>query len=94
LGGELLRYRRVAEAIARYQASLEVRPDDPETHYNLGVALAARQRVDEAIGQYRKAISLAPDDPRSHNNLASILAFRGQFQLAETHLRHVTWPSR
>lgn len=89
LGGELLRRRRVAEAIVRYEAALKVRPDDPEAHYNLAVALAARQRVDDAIRQYRRAISLAPDDPRSHNNLASLLASRGQLQLAETHFRHV-----
>ncbi len=34
----------------------EVEPDDPETHYNLGVAFREMGLIDEAIGEFQKAV--------------------------------------
>jgi tetratricopeptide (TPR) repeat protein len=43
-------------AIAAYQASLNLEPDNPGAHSNLGAAYVRLGRYDEAIAQYRKAV--------------------------------------
>src|SRR5271165_3003892 len=44
-----------AELIRR---SIEIRPDDPSAHNNLGIALDGCGRLDEAIASWREAIRL------------------------------------
>jgi len=64
-----------AEAIGHYRAALELRPDYPEAHYNLGVALgrtgAPRGQV---IAEYREALRLKPGFDEAEFDLANALA--------------------
>jgi tetratricopeptide (TPR) repeat protein len=50
--------------------------DDPETHYNLGVAFREMNLLDEAIGEFQKVVKGAGKRPRSPNYLqaCSLLA--------------------
>jgi tetratricopeptide (TPR) repeat protein len=50
--------------------------DDPETHYNLGVAFREMQLLDEAIGEFQKVVKGAGKKPHSPNYLqaCSLLA--------------------
>jgi tetratricopeptide (TPR) repeat protein len=43
--------------------------DDPEVHYNIGVALNEMGKADEAIAEYKKAIEIDPDYASAHYNL-------------------------
>ena len=67
---------REAEACSR--KAVELRPDYPEGHCNLGVALRSQQRFDEAIRSLREALRLKPDYPEAHHNLGMALAAESQ----------------
>jgi len=48
-------------------------PDDPVSHYNLGVTLAELDRVPEAIRQYERALQIKPGFAWAHYNLGIAL---------------------
>jgi protein O-GlcNAc transferase len=68
--------------MAAYRHALEIKPDYPEAHYNLGVALRERGQLDEAIAAYRHALELKPGYLEAHYNLGVALGDRGQFDEA------------
>jgi Flp pilus assembly protein TadD len=53
--------QRFANAAARFEAALQVRPDWPEAHNNLGIALASQGRIAEALTHFERAVQLKPD---------------------------------
>ena len=55
-------------ALAAFDRSLEVRPDDPETVMNRGVALGRLGRYEEVLASFDQALELLPDDPENHDN--------------------------
>jgi tetratricopeptide (TPR) repeat protein len=61
---------QLPEAIASFQAALRLKPDDAETHANLGNVLLLAGQTKEAIGQYEEALRLKPDDAAIRENLA------------------------
>jgi tetratricopeptide (TPR) repeat protein len=75
---------RLNEAVACYRRALELSPDYPEAHNNLGSALQAQGRLDEAVTCYRRALELRPDYPEAHNNLGSALQAQGRLDEAVT----------
>ena len=77
-GSLLLKRGQDNEAIAHYQTSLVLQPDDAVTRYNLGVALGKRGQTDEAIRQYQEALRLKPDYTEAHINLGGALGLNGQ----------------
>jgi Flp pilus assembly protein TadD len=65
---------RPDEAIAHFRKALDIRPDDADTHYNLGWALAATGRSEEALAQYRQALGIRSRFAKAMNSLAELLA--------------------
>jgi tetratricopeptide (TPR) repeat protein len=62
-------------ALAHYEAALRIRPDFPEAHYNLGVALSQLPgRAAESAAHFQRALDLGLDLPETHRHLASELA--------------------
>jgi tetratricopeptide (TPR) repeat protein len=55
-------------AIAAYERALQLRPDYPEAHNNLGNVLRTQGRVAQAILCYERALQLRPD----YANVASL----------------------
>jgi tetratricopeptide (TPR) repeat protein len=54
---------------------VELKPDDPSAHYNLGSALFdASGEASEALAQWREALRLAPDFVPALNRAARLLA--------------------
>jgi Flp pilus assembly protein TadD len=78
---------RVDEAIDHYERSLELNPTSAPTHYNLGIAYAARGRRDEARKEFQKAVDLDPDYAQAHNNLGAILSVSGDVAGALEHYK-------
>jgi protein O-mannosyl-transferase len=65
---------RLPEAIAEYEAALEIQPDHAEARNNLGTALArVPGRMPDAIAQYQMALRIKPDYVEAHNNLGAAL---------------------
>ena len=62
-----------AEAAAIMGNNVQTAPDDPEAHFNLGLALDKLGRLDEAAACYRRAIEIKLDYADAHNNLGSVL---------------------
>lgn len=74
-------------AIARYAESLRLNPGNPETHINLGTALAAKGELEAAVKAYETALRLKPDIPGAHYNLGLAQMVRGQAEEAIGHYR-------
>src|SRR5208283_5378268 len=57
-------------------AAAQAAKDDPETHYNLGVAFREMGLLDEAIGEFQKVAKLAGKDnfPPNYLQACSLLA--------------------
>lgn len=62
---EMYERGRWAEAEAELRKALELNPDQPEWHFNLGLTLEAAGRDLEALGCYQRAHELAPDQPEA-----------------------------
>ena len=75
------------EAITHYGKALQLKPFDPRTPYNLGVALQRQGRLDEAGQRYRQTLRLDPDHANAHHNLGVIFALRGELEEALEHHR-------
>jgi tetratricopeptide (TPR) repeat protein len=68
---------RMPDAIAEYRAALEIEPNYPEAHFNLGSALVHSgmpEKLPDAIAEYREALRLKPDYVEAHYNLANVLS--------------------
>jgi tetratricopeptide (TPR) repeat protein len=83
--GSVLAAQGDARAEQAYRRALMLRPDHPETHYNLGVYFLERGRLEEAIACYRKALGLRANFYAAHNNLANALRARGRADEALSH---------
>jgi len=70
--------RRVADAIAGFERAIAARPDYPEAHNNLGIALESSGRSAEAATHYRAALESRPNLAAAHNNLGRLLLARGE----------------
>lgn len=61
-------------AVPAWKKALDLDPNDPRGHNNLGVALVETGKTDEAIAEYRKSLELNAASSQTHNNLGSALA--------------------
>jgi protein O-mannosyl-transferase len=64
--------KRYEEAIAQYEKALELEPQQPAIHRNLGMLLARLGRFDEAKVHLRKTLELAPNEPAARETLDEI----------------------
>jgi tetratricopeptide (TPR) repeat protein len=69
-------------AVPAWKKALELAPEDPRGHNNLGTALFESGRTDEAIAEYRRSLELNPNSSQTHNNLGSALAEDGKMDEA------------
>ena len=65
---------RLPEAIAHYTTAVQLRPNYPEAHMNLGVALYLADRKAEALAPLETAVRLAPNNTVVRGMLETIRA--------------------
>jgi tetratricopeptide (TPR) repeat protein len=91
LGFLFLRRGELDKAISQFQAALNIRSKNSDTHYslgaaliqnNLGNALARKQLWDEAIDHLQEAVRLRPDYADAYFNLGSVLFQQGRIDQA------------
>jgi hypothetical protein len=68
-----------------WKAVLDVVPNNPRAHLNLGVALQSQGRINEPASCYRQALRLKPDFADAHSNLGYVLSAQGKFDMALEH---------
>jgi tetratricopeptide (TPR) repeat protein len=69
-------------AIAEYDKSIMLDPDNADTFVNRGKARANKGALDAAIADYDKAISLDPDNMLAYNNRCFVRVKKGDFDAA------------
>jgi ADP-heptose:LPS heptosyltransferase len=62
--------------------ALELNPEAPEFHNNLGLLRHAQADMEQAAACYRRALQLAPDNAAAHNNLGLALYESGRLEAA------------
>ena len=67
-GNRLFNADDFAGALAAYDRSLELHPDDPETLGNRGIAFATLGRYEEALAAHDRSLELRPEDPITLTN--------------------------
>ena len=91
LGFLFLRRGELDKAISQFQAALDIRSRNTETHYSLGAALiennlgnafARKQLWDEAIDHLEEAVRLRPDYADAYFNLGSVFFQQGRIDQA------------
>jgi tetratricopeptide (TPR) repeat protein len=82
---DLSEKHQFAEAIPAWRKAVELNPDDPRAHNNLGTALVETGKTDEAMAEYRRSLELNDQSSQAHNNLGSILAQEGKLDEALAH---------
>ncbi len=82
---------RLADAIAEYQAALELAPRYPQPHLNLASALTKLDdpgQMPHAIAEFEEALRLKPDYAEAHSDLANLLSrLPGRMPEAIAHYR-------
>jgi protein O-mannosyl-transferase len=68
--------RRYDEAIHEYEEALELEPQQPAIHRNLGMLLVKLGRYDEAIPHLRTTLQIVPNEPVAREMLDAIEASR------------------
>jgi len=66
--------RSYEEAIHEYEKALELEPQQPAIHRNLGLLLARLGRYDEAAAHLRATLQIVPDEPLARETLDAIEA--------------------
>jgi Flp pilus assembly protein TadD len=77
-----LRENRLEDAIFHASKAAEIRPDSPDAHSRLGVALSASGRNEEASIHFQKALETHQIRPRVHYNLGTLLLDSGHLDEA------------
>jgi Flp pilus assembly protein TadD len=67
---------RYDEAIRQYEEALDLDPQQPAIHRNLGMLLAQLGRYDEAIPHLRATLQMVPNEPVARETLDAIEATR------------------
>jgi tetratricopeptide (TPR) repeat protein len=61
LAHALVEQGRLDEAARYYERALELEPNLPETHWNVGISLASKKKHGSAIEQFRMALDIDPN---------------------------------
>jgi Flp pilus assembly protein TadD/2-polyprenyl-3-methyl-5-hydroxy-6-metoxy-1,4-benzoquinol methylase len=87
LGAVLKQIGKINESLVVSQRSVQLNPQDAETHSNLGSILQELGRLNEAEASCLKAIALKPDLAEANYNLGIILKELGRLKEAEAHYK-------
>ncbi len=79
----LIEKGRYPDAISLADEDLSTSPQDPQTRFLKGIALAELDRADEAIKVFQKLTEDYPELPEPYNNLAVLYAQRSEFDKAK-----------
>jgi tetratricopeptide (TPR) repeat protein len=85
LAAALVEEKKYDEAMAQYQAALNLKPNESITYNNIGLLYARQEQYEQAVENYNKALALQPRYADAHYDLAVALAHLEQFAPAAQH---------
>lgn len=71
-----------AGAMEAFTQAVQLKPEDPDAHVNLGLALLNQQQLERALRVFKRAAQLAPDDPLPLERSADVLERMGRLKEA------------
>jgi len=86
LANALFQDGKLAEAVTRFQAALEIKPDYADAQNGLGLAMLQQGQAAEAITHFQRALEIQPGFAAAHNNLGMALLQTGRAREAIPHL--------
>lgn len=78
------------ESVFYYHKAINLKPDYPAVHFNLGYDYAQQNNFDLAISHYKRAIEIKPDYAYAYNNLGVAYANQEKFNEAIPHFKKAT----
>ena len=87
LGNVYSELSRREDAIAAYEAALDLRPDYVEALVNLGATFNERGEMEKAVPVLSKAVELRPKDPKVYVNLGNAFYSQGDYRKAMDQFR-------
>jgi Flp pilus assembly protein TadD len=84
--GNLFLNRRT-EAFRSLRRAIELKPEEDEPHYYLGLLFRMNSQLPEAKAEFQTVILSNPEHYKAHGNLGLILLQEGNFAEAERHLQ-------
>jgi peptidoglycan/xylan/chitin deacetylase (PgdA/CDA1 family)/tetratricopeptide (TPR) repeat protein len=84
-GQQLYREKKYDEALAKFQAAVDLKPADPVLLNNLGFIYYAMGKYDSAVNWLQKTLSLDPKRKEAHENIADALLKEGRKGEAKQH---------
>jgi len=85
IGRASLFLNRPAQAVEHLRRAMELRPDDDEPHYNLGLLFRRQGQLNDAKVEFQRALGLNPSHFKAHGNLGLILLQEGNLAEAQLH---------
>jgi tetratricopeptide (TPR) repeat protein len=82
LGTEYYEQGKLDEAVAEFQAAIELEPDNADAYRNLGTAYLEQGKDEEAAAAYEQAIELDPDFGEAYGDLAGVYVDLGRLSEA------------
>ena len=79
--------KKFEKALANYNWSLGLAPDDPTTLTNRGLTYDELERYDEALADFNRSLEITPDDPNTLYNLACLFSLWGKTDDALAYLK-------
>ena len=87
--GEICRrIGRLDDAVREARRAVALNRNEPESHYNLGLALADQEDAAAALVSYQRAVSLNPKHGQALNNMGSVLEAEERETEAEASYRN------
>lgn len=71
-GAANLEIKELKEAEFSFKKAVQIKPQDPDAHNNLGNVLRELERLKEAVDSYISALRIRSDLPETHNNLGNV----------------------
>ncbi len=81
-GNARVSQHKLQEALADYNQSITLAPDQPDSYLNRGTALEGLQQWDAAIADYNHVLDLEPNDAAAYNNRGNAKSGSGDWQSA------------
>ena len=80
---------RLYQAACRehFEHAIELQPEDPQAHFNLGSLLVTMGQMEEAIEVLEQCLQLEESFPQAHRSLGNAYAQNGKPKEAVEHLR-------